>query len=230
MLCAIMHHFKTINYVDTFYEHIRKGVCSQLNEIAPRPVGYTYTDWETLVSLFEPKIADTSLPFTKRLVMALFCWQAPRRTSDYCQCVFTDDSEHNAVLIDDRMFVFRQWKGCRRGRQRVQRIPIHNTKLLDLLRLYLKTAPTYLLQQKNGMSMTQTGVSKILERLGKELNVSCSVRDLRHMYVTYQQRTCKDPRQYKTIAESMGTSVTMLFTVYAENELGDTRTFAEKTK
>lgn len=174
-----------------------------------------WMSWEEVMKCFhatEPKTVE-------HLATALYVLQPPRRNKDFSlmkvvpEHTETMDKAFNYMDAKNKKFIFNNYKT--KGTYGSQEIDIPEPVLKVIeghYKLKKKFEPFFLLHTKTNDQLSENGLTRILNKVfGKKVSVSM----LRNIYLTEKFGGKKSELQ--EVATSMGTSPTMVNTVYTKD-------------
>ena len=159
-----------------------------------------------------------------KLIISLYIDQPPRRTEDYVNCLINkpDDQTNNILTFtkNKKQFIFNSYKNITKSG--VQKQDIVNGAAIKSIQHYLNKHPnnTYLFENDDGTPMTSSQMESKIAYIAQkyDLKGAWSINSLRHLIATFINDADYSDNQKRTIADSMGTSLAMLYKHYIDSK------------
>jgi hypothetical protein len=174
-----------------------------------------WISWEEVMKCYN----DTDPKTVEHLATALYVLQPPRRNKDFSlmkvvpEYSETMDKAFNYMDAKNKKFIFNNYKTKGTYGSQEMDIPEPVLKVIEgHYKLKKKFEPFFLLHTKTNDQLSENGLTRILNKVfGKKISVSM----LRNIYLTEKFGGKKSELQ--EVATSMGTSPSMVNTVYTKD-------------
>lgn len=204
-ICTILKHFPDKKKLYNKYYEILKRMNKKFEDDAKKnemtdKQKENFIEWDDVKEIYEElkkKVGDiknvtkekynTILDF---VILSLYVLIPPRRNKDWLEMKIVkdkkdaDDVKFNYFVLDDKKFIFNNYKTAKTEKGHVMDVP---DDLFDVLKYYLKHRPhdnEFLLVNYNGDRINN--VNGITIRLNKIFGKKISSSMLRHIYLTFK--------------------------------------------